>query len=431
MLTDGTGRCRRYHTDVVSPFLPEPAKVAAIRDLLPATGAGIYLNAGSSGPMPAETQRAMDEQSARELATGRAHPDLVPETLERMAEARAAVAAILVAQPDDIALMHSTTDGINAAIGALPWRPGDRVISTRHEHPGGLGPLLALRDRVGIEVELVDIGDGGDDARTLEAFTRALDRPARALMVSHVLWTTGVVLPVARMGRLAREAGTVSVIDGAQAAGAIPVALDELDVDAYAVPAQKWLLGPEGMGALWVRRTVADGLVPARVGALSYASFEDAAPVLHPGARRFEAAGFHRPSVIGFARSCGWLAMYVGLPWALERSARLAAAAADRLAGIAGVSVVTPRPARGTLVSFRIGGWPAAAAVRELGARAFAILRDLPALDALRISVGAWNTEDELERFAAAVELLARHTPATLPPRRTLTVLGGDDQALR
>jgi len=409
--------------------MPEAEKVAAIRHLLPATGAGIYLNAGSQGPLSAETQRAMDEQAAHELAVGRAHPDLWPEALERMAEARAAVAAVLVASPDDIALTHSTTDGMNLAVGALPWRPGDRVLTTRHEHPGGLGPLFALRDRVGVELEPVDIGDGGDDARTLDAFRRALERPARAVVFSHVLWTTGAVLPAAELAGLARSAGAVSIVDGAQAAGAIPVTLDELGADAYAVPAQKWLLGPEGMGALWVRRELADATVPSSAGSLSYRSLDPATGgELHPGARRFEATAFHRPSVVGFARSCGWLSMYVGLPWATDRAARLAAAAADRLAAIPGVTVVTPRAGMGTLVSFRIAGWAASAAVAELGVRAFAIIRDLPPIDAVRISVGFWTTDEELERFATAVELLARHTPDTLPPRRTLTILGSDDR---
>ena len=204
----------------------------------------------------------------------------------------------------------------------------------------------------------------------------------------------------------------MSVIDGAQSAGAIPVALDELDVDAYAVPGQKWLLGPEGMGALWVRRAFADATIPATAGYLAYSSFDrDRGGTLRPGARRFEATGFHRPSVIGLARSVGWLTMYVGFPWALERAARLAAAAYERLVAIPGVRMVTPPDHGGTLVTFRIDGWTAAAAVAELGSRVFAIIRDLPPIDAVRISVGFWNTEEELERFAAAVELLASHTP--------------------
>jgi L-cysteine/cystine lyase len=417
--------------------MPDPEKVVAIRRLLPATGSGIYLNAGTCGPLPAETQRAMDEQAASELAVGRAKSDQWLAFGERMAEARASVAATLVADPADIALTHSTTEGINLVLSSLPWEPGDRVLTTTQEHPGVTGPLQSLRDRRGVIVERLDVGDGGDPDGTVELFARALERPARAVVLSHVLWTTGAVLPVRRIAAAARSAGVVSLIDGAQSAGAIPVALEEIDADAYAVPGQKWLLGPEGTGALWVRRSFADATIPAISGYVSYASFGGASAsggpsggTLHAGARRFEAIGFHRPSVVGLARSCGWLTMYVGLPWALARAARMASLATDRLASIPGVRLVTPRGAGGTLVTFRIVGWTAAAAVAELGSRAFAIIRDLPAIDAIRISVGFWNTEEELDRFAETVELLAGHGPDTLPPRRTLTVLGSDGEPL-
>jgi L-cysteine/cystine lyase len=409
--------------------MPEPEKVAAVRELLPATRAGIFLNAGTCGPIPAEAQRAMDEQAARELAAGRALPAMWPEALQRMDEARAAVAAMMVADPSDIALTHSTTDGLNLVLSSLPWGPGDRVITTSHEHPGGLGPLLALRERLGVEVERVDVGDGGDPDRVLAAFGAALARPARAIVASHALWTTGAVLPVARLGSLARAAGAVSVIDGAQSAGAIPVALDDLDVDAYAMPGQKWFLGPEGMGALWVRRELADSTVPAHAGYASFAAFDFAEPRLHAGARRFEASGLHRPSVIGLARSLGWLTMYVGVAWSQERALRLAGGMADRLAAIRGVTVITPRPVAGTLVSFRIAGWTAAQALAEVAPRAMAILRDIPAIDALRLSIGFWNTEAELDRVAEVVEQVAGHTPETLPPRR-LAVLGSDGRPL-
>ena len=411
--------------------MADPEKVAAIRAGLPATGAGIYLNAGGAGPIPAETQRAMDDQAARELAVGRASGAQFAEVIDRLAELRASIAAVLVADPDDIAITHSTTDGMNLAVNALPWQAGDRVITTRHEHLGALGPLFALRERLGIEIEFVDIGDGGDDGLTLAAIEAALARPARAVVVSHVLWTTGAVLPIARIGLAARAAGAVTIVDAAQAAGAIPVQVEELNVEAYAVPGQKWLLGPEGMGALWARRDWARGVVPQSAGYISFEQPDPSGPVLWPHARRFEVGFFHRPSIIGLARSCGWLTMYIGLPWSQERAARLARAAADRLASIEGVELVTPRGNMATLVTFRIAGWPAATAVEELGARTFAIIRDLPTLDALRISVGFWNTEEELERFAEGVALLAAHAPDTIPPRRTLAVLGSDDSPLR
>lgn len=411
--------------------MPDPEKIEAIRRLLPATAAGIYLNAGSCGPLPSETQKAMDDLAASELAVGRAKVEQFLSAQDRMAEARAAVAAVIVAEPDDVALTHSTTDGINLAVGALRWGAGDRVLTTNHEHPGVLGPLQALHQRLGVEVELVDVGQGGDDEATVEAFRRALERPARAIVISHVLWTTGAVLPVARIGALARAAGVTAIIDGAQAVGAIRVSVEDLVVDAYALPGQKWLLGPEGMGALWVRRSFADAVVPQSAAYFSYAQFTDGVGTLHAGARRFEATGgFHRPSVLGLARSCGWLSMYVGLPWAIERATGLAATVADRLRGIPGVDVLTPVANRGTLVTFRIDGWSAGRAAGELSARAFAILRSIPPIDALRISVGFWNTEEELETLARTVELLAAHTPETIPPRRTLVVLGSDGEPI-
>jgi L-cysteine/cystine lyase len=117
--------------------------------------------------------------------------------------------------------------------------------------------------------------------------------------------------------------------------------------------------------------------------------------------------------------------MFVGLPWIYERGARMAASTHDRLSAIPGVEVITPRDRMATLIAFRIAGWTPDEAFAELGARVFAVLRTLPPVDALRISVGFYNSEEELERFAAAVELLAAHTPATIPARRTLAVVDG------
>jgi selenocysteine lyase/cysteine desulfurase len=115
--------------------------------------------------------------------------------------------------------------------------------------------------------------------------------------------------------------------------------------------------------------------------------------------------------------------MYVGLPWAYERATRSAAALAERLGAIDGVDVVTPVSRMATLVTFRIAGWTAEEARDEHGARVFAVTRTVPPLDAVRASVGWFNTAEELERFASAVELLASHSPDTIPPRRTLRIV--------
>jgi L-cysteine/cystine lyase len=233
------------------------------------------------------------------------------------------------------------------------------------------------------------------------------------------------VMPVRAIADLARARGALVVIDGAQSAGAIPIDLEATGADVYAVPGQKWLLGPEGTGAVAVTRAGRDRLAPTYAGFLSFEHIDAAGDAsFWSTSRRFEGTGHHRPSVVGLARSVGWLSMFVGLAWIYERGARLAAVMAARLASIPGVEVITPRDHMATLIVFRIAGWTPDEACSELGARVFAVTRTIALVDAVRISVGFYNSEDELERFAGAVELLAAHTPATIPARRTLAILG-------
>ncbi len=411
---------------MIPPSTDDAARLAAVRSGLPALAAGVYLNTGSVGPLPAETAAAMAEATEREVRIGRAHPADWEDALERMAEARAGAAAVLGAGLADVALTHSTTDAMNVATWGLDWRTGDRAVTTRHEHAGALGPLYALRDRTGIDVEFADIGDGGDDGRTLAALDRAIRPGTRLVSVSHVLWTTGAVLPVARIAALAHERGAVVAVDGAQAAGALPVDVTALGADVYAMPAQKWLLGPEGVGAAWISPAAADRIRPSFAGVLAFERYDSAGFAgWRVDGRRYETAGFHRPSVLGMARSIGWLAMSVGLDFVHRRGPALARRTADALAALDGVELVTPRERMATLVTFRIRGWTAAAALEELEARVFAIARTIPSIDAVRASVGFFNSEAELDRFVEAVALLAAHRPNTLPPRRRLEVLEG------
>ena len=412
---------------MVSPFLSDDALLSAVREALPATSAGIYLNTGTSGPIPTETARAMAEMAEVELTRGRASYDDYLAGVQRMAEARAAVAAILTADVETVALTYSTTDGMNIAALGLDWAPGDRVVSTSLEHVGGLAPLQVLRHRRGVDVSLVDLGRGGDDERTLAAFDAAITPGTKLVSFSHVTWSTGARLPVRAIADLAHQRGALVLVDGAQSAGAIPVDVAALGADAYAIPAQKWLLGPEGMGALWVAVGAMDRIRPSIAGYFAFDTPGVRPPFrLFPDARRFEAGSRHQPSVVGFARSCGWLAMHVGLEFVYRRGAALAARLADALAATPGVEVVTPRDHLATLVSFRIEGWPAQDALDELGRRTFAIARVIPETDWLRCSVGFFNSEAELDRIVATVAELARYAPDTLPRRPAISILGQD-----
>jgi L-cysteine/cystine lyase len=412
---------------VVGPFLPEDEKLVAVREALPALAAGIYLNTGSVGPLPAETAAAMAELVDYELRIGRSHPDYWEGFLERMGEARASVAAIVGADVGEIALVHSTSQAMNAAVWSVDLEPGDRIVTTQAEHPGGLGPVHVAAARSGAELVIADVGLGGDDQATLAAFDAAITERTRIVALSHVLFTSGARLPVAEIAALAHAHGARVIVDGAQAVGAIPVSVADLGVDFYALPGQKWLLGPEGTGALWCDPAIVAESHPTNASWFTFERLSPTEAVPWRDARRFDDSGHYRPGVTGLARSCGWLSMYVGLPWIHERGQAMARSSADRLAGIAGVELLTPRDQMATLITFRIAGWTPDEALAELGGRIFAIARTIPDLDALRLSVGFFTTTEEIERVATVVELLAAHTPATLPPRQRLTILGQGD----
>jgi L-cysteine/cystine lyase len=405
--------------------MSDPDKLAAVRAALPSLSAAIQLNTGSAGPIPAEVAAAMAELELYERDFGRAQYEYYLDSLQRMDEARAGVAAVLGGELDEVAITHAATDGMNLGTWSIDWRAGGRAVTTCHEHAGGVGPLYSICDRFGVDLGFAEFSGDASDDEILDRFDALITPETKLVSLSHVLWTTGLVMPVARIAALAHERGALVLVDGAQAAGAIPVNVRDLGADMYAIPAQKWLLGPEGLGALWVRRELMDAVGLSFAGYFSFASYDSRGNrALQPDARRFQVTNYHRPSVLGMARAIGWLTMFVGLDFVYRRGAEMAHRAADLLDAIDGVTLLTPRDRMAGLVSFRIRGWEPQAAMDELVARTFCIVRTLPPIDALRISLGFWATEDELERFLDGVRLLAAHTPETIPPQRTLTIVG-------
>ena len=254
----GAGAVRMIRP-VVSPFMPDPEKVAAIRTLLPATGAGIYLNAGTAGPMPAETQRAMDEQAA--ARAGR-RPRELPTCSRRSCERMGGAAGVdrrgdrgRPRRHRDDPLHDRRHEPRRQRAAVARGRP-------RRDHP----PRAPRRPRArcsrcasgsASRSSVVDIGDGGDDERPRSGVPQrpSSGRPARSSRATSC-GPRARSCRSRRLGALARD-GRRRVDHRRRPGGRRdPGRLESLDVDAYAIPGQKWLLGPEGMGALWARRAL-------------------------------------------------------------------------------------------------------------------------------------------------------------------------------
>jgi L-cysteine/cystine lyase len=342
-----------------------------------------------------EAMRAADD-----LCSGPAYLEgvrLYALQAEMASRAREAAARLIKADPEDIALTQNTTHGMNLGVASIDWREGDEVVSTTTEHPGCLAPLHNLARRFGVRVNLIP------PPVTAEKVEAAMSPRTRLVALSHVDWTSGEVLPLEEICTLARERGALTLIDGAQSVGNIAVDAPATGADMYAFTGHKWILGPEGMGALYVRPGCDVPSTNVGFASLPDPSAFDAGGSyeLRTDARRFEASTMSPALAAGFAAAAEAVqereeAGFEGIRYR-----------ADLLAGLLSemprVALRSPRPVRSGLVSFEVEGAAAKEVVEYLLEKRF-ILRFIPEPHPyVRASTHLFNTEEEIEALAKAV----------------------------
>jgi L-cysteine/cystine lyase len=359
--------------------------VEELRAQFPVVERVAYLNAGTNGPVPRTAVEAAEASLREQLEQGRSSKPWFEHQIERIAQLRERVAVLLGAAQADVAVTGSTTDGINAVLHAVDIRPGDEILTSDEEHPGVLAPLATARDTRGASVRVVPFAE----------LAGRVSPVTRFVVCSHVSWATGRVMDTAPLA----ASDAIVVLDGAQGLGAVPCNMQELGCDFYAASGQKWLCGPGGMGYLYTRPELIEGMPAPWSG---YHALEDPErgldPALWHDARRL-GTGFPAPHHVEWSH--GSLDVLEGVGF--EAVHREGIARADRLAGLLGDRGVTVTP-RGptTLVSFEVADPPA---FTERAAAESIVVRGLPGRQLARASVGAWNSDEEIERL---VELAAR-----------------------
>jgi L-cysteine/cystine lyase len=343
-----------------------------------------YLNAGSDGPVPRRALERASQRLAVVLGQGRSS-DVSARQLRAIQSAlRSRYAGVVGADADEVALTHGTADGISTVLWGLHLRRRDEILISDEEHLSLLAPLAAVTKKFGVDTRVVPIGE----------LAGAVSPRTRLVACSHVSWMTGQVADIASIV----ATGVPVLIDGAQGAGAIPLDVHALGCDYYAGSGQKWLCGPEGSGFLYVRRDRQRNLSPPWPSVLSLGDVSDSGGglIYHSDARRFDTAAVVGPLATWALASLEVLAES-DLSWVTEHGPRLAAGLAERLAA-QGVTV-TPR-GDSTLVSWRASD--PEHLVRHLAAHDV-VVRSVIQRGLVRASVGAWNTEDDLDRLLAQV----------------------------
>jgi len=380
--------------------------IEAIRNLTPSLADCAYFQTGGFAPKPTPV---IDEviHWLRVGSRGPAISEVAQALQAALEEARSAVARTLGAHADEVMLNENTTVGINIVANGIDWRPGDNVILSDHEHPGNRIPWYNIGTRCGVELRFLRINN--DPAELLAQFEALLDGRTRIASLSHVSRRTGVRLPATELGEIAHRHAVPVLLDGAQAFGAIPVDVHALGCDFYTCSGHKYIMGPQGTGAFYVRRDMLEWLKPSWIGSHSQETMDfDGHMTLKASARRFEFATRNIADQAGFRKAVEqWEA--VGWENVFRAIASYTTEMKRRLSELPGLEIITPLPYERSagIVTFRIPGVPSSTICSKLWEHERVLVAPLDRDDEMvRVSTHAFNTTQECDRLVAGLRRL-------------------------
>ena len=229
----------------------------------------IFLNAGSLCPTPTPVMEdfftAYQDWHERGAGLSRHYEEMRDVVTD---QARVKVAKLVNCDPLEIALTSNATEGINIVAWGLKWNPQDEVIITTGEHPANAVVWMYNQERLGIKLRFLPVYTSTEEI--LASYANMLNEHTRLVSFSHVLSANGHILPVEQMTAMAHAAGAMVLIDGAHAVGQMTVDLRQINCDFYTFNGHKWLFGPAGTGALYVRHDRVDDVRPTFMGDVGY-----------------------------------------------------------------------------------------------------------------------------------------------------------------
>jgi selenocysteine lyase/cysteine desulfurase len=377
-----------------------------VRAAFPVLNDVVYLNVGTYGIMPRPALEAFQALQADFEARGVAHG---PAMGEKSEETRRRIAALIGAEAGEIAFTRNATDGINLVLAGLDWQRGDEVIITDEEHEAVNHPTLYLKRTKGIVVKRLPVSPEAEVM--LARLTEAVTGRTRLIVMSLVSCETGTRLPGQAISAWAAERGILTLFDGAQVSGALPLDVRAIGCDFYTSNGHKWLSGPKGSGFFYGRRDKLGVLSPAHVGAGSLEKVDLEAQTAEPftTGQRFEFGTRAWPIQGGLGFSLDW---FESLGWdnVYGHIEALSAHLKDCIQERPYLKLLTPVPfaASSGLTSFVIENQVAQQVSNQLRERWKIYTRVIPHFNALRIATAHFNSTDDVERLMRGIEEIVR-----------------------
>lgn len=375
--------------------------IKKIRSFFPVLKNVIYLNTGTSGPMPLPVMNAIEEYLDFGQREGQASPGL---TEKRIAlNLRKKAAAFLKSGEDEICFTHSTSHGLGIVFSGIDWKEGDEIIVAYPEYISGMLNCQNVEKRYGVKLKIAETDKDGYIIE--DELIKEISDKTKLILVSHINYYNGQRLNIKKLAEVAWKRDIFLLADGAQSAGAIDINLKGINPHFYVFPAQKWLLSEEGMGVLYINKNYLNKIKPSVMGYMSVSAFSPEGHTLHSGARRFEISLPGHALYFAFSAALDFYNM-IGEETIFSRIEKLTDYLKHRLGEIKGLNLITPLSFKdsGGLVSFTIEGADYGKIVNKLYEDKKIIIRSIPLPKCLRASVHYFNTEEEMDIVAESIE---------------------------
>ncbi len=313
---------------------------------------------------------------------------------------RQAIGSELGVTAATIALTENVTVGCNIALWGIDWRPGDRILLSDCEHPGVIASIQEICRRFQVSVDLFPLLATLNTGDPVTVIANYLRPQTRLVVLSHVLWNTGQVLPLAEIAAAIRQYPQLDrpiqiLVDGAQSVGLLPLNLAELGIDFYAFTGHKWWCGPEGVGGLYIHPDAGSSLPSTFIGWRGLDYTQANLPLVED-ARRYEVATSAYPLYCGLRAA---IATHQAWGTALDRTTKIISLATylwENLQQLPGVKCLSDLAPRSGLVSFQVASGNHAKLVQALENQHF-YLRTIVDPDCIRACTHYFTTTAEID----------------------------------
>ena len=368
-----------------------------------------YFNFGGQGTLPQAAFEAIIDTHKYIQQVGPFSEKINAWLNQRVALLRQALATELGTTPETITLTENVTVGCNIALWGIDWQQGDRLLMTDCEHPGIIAAVGEISRRFGVEVAIAPILETLNQGDPVRVIADNLTSNTKLVVLSHLLWNTGQVLPLKEIVRvchnyLNKNTQIKVLVDAAQSVGSLPLNLPELEVDYYAFTGHKWLCGPAGVGGLYISKQAFAELAPTFIGWRSVEVDKRGQPqAWKQDGRKFEVATGAYPEYEGLRNAIAIHQEWGTSQQRYETICELSKYLWEKLHQIPRIDCLKNTPPQAGLVSFQVTGINHKQLVNSLEKQGF-LLRTIADPDCIRACVHYLTLPEEIDSLVVTLE---------------------------